>query len=39
MIRAPLKKRSVVPMTDVGDAIGVVKGAARRVEKRHGKNK
>jgi len=38
-MRAPLKKRKVVPMTDNGDAIGVASGAARRVEKRHGKNR
>ena len=39
IMRAPLKKRNVVPMTDRGDAIGVARGAARRVENRHGKNR
>jgi hypothetical protein len=37
IIRAPLKNKRDVPTTDRGDAIGVAMGAARRVEKRHGK--
>jgi hypothetical protein len=39
MMMAPLKKRSEVPMTDKGDAIGIAIGAANSVEKRHGKYK
>jgi hypothetical protein len=38
-MRAPLKKRRDVPRTDRGVAIGTASGAAKRVEKRHGKNK
>jgi hypothetical protein len=34
---APLKKSRDVPTTDKGEAIGTARGAARRVEKRHGK--
>lgn len=34
---APAKNRTDVPMTEKGDAIGTVRGAARRVEKRQGK--
>jgi hypothetical protein len=36
-MRAPLKKRRDVPITEIGDAIGVARGAAKSVEKRHGK--
>jgi hypothetical protein len=39
IINAPLKKRDVVPRTDRGDAKGVAKGAAKRVENRHGRNR
>jgi hypothetical protein len=39
MIRAPEKKRSEVPMTEPGVAMGIAIGAAMRVEKRHGKNR
>jgi hypothetical protein len=39
MIRAPLKKRKEVPRTERGVAIGTIKGPARSVEKRHGKNR
>jgi hypothetical protein len=38
-MRAPLKKRKFVPRTDKGDAMGVARGAARRVENKHGKNR
>ena len=37
IMRAPLKKRREVPSTESGDVIGVASGAAKRVEKRHGK--
>jgi hypothetical protein len=39
MTRAPEKKRSEVPMTEPGDAIGIAIGAAMRVENRHGKKR
>ena len=39
MIRAPLKKRSEVPTTDNGDAIGAARGAARSVENKQGKKR
>jgi hypothetical protein len=35
-MRAPKKKMALVEMTERGDAIGTVRGAASRVEKRHG---
>jgi hypothetical protein len=38
-MRAPDANRSEVPMTVPGDAIGIVMGAARSVEKRHGKKR
>jgi hypothetical protein len=39
MIRAPLRKRNVVPRTERGLVMGEVTGAARRVLNRHGKNR
>jgi predicted phosphoribosyltransferase len=39
MMRAPEKKRSEVPMTDPGVAMGATIGAAMSVEKRHGKKR
>ena len=39
IMRAPLKKSSAVPTTESGDVMGVARGAARRVEKRHGKKR
>lgn len=39
MMRAPLKKSIEVPMTDKGEVNGSVYGAARSVEKRHGKKR
>ena len=36
---APEAKRREVPMTVIGLVIGVAMGAARRVEKRHGKKR
>lgn len=39
MMSAPEKKRAAVPMTERGDDIGVARGAARSVEKRHGKKR
>jgi len=39
MTSAPLKKRRDVPRTESGDAMGEVRGAASRVEKRHGKKR
>ena len=39
MTRAPLKNRREVPIAENGDTIGVVRGAASRVEKRHGKKR
>jgi hypothetical protein len=39
MMRAPLKNRRDVPRTERGDAIGKASGAARSVEKRHGKKR
>jgi hypothetical protein len=38
-MRAPLKKRSEVPATVRGKDIGAARGAASRVEKRHGKKR
>jgi hypothetical protein len=38
-MRAPLKNRMEVPMTERGDVIGSARGAAKRVEKRHGKKR
>ena len=39
MIRAPLKKSNDVPSTVSGGVIGAAIGAARRVLKRHGRNR
>lgn len=39
MMSAPAKKSAVVPTTDPGDAMGAARGAAMRVEKRHGKKR
>jgi len=38
-MRAPEKKSAEVPRTERGLAMGVVRGAARSVENRHGKNR
>jgi hypothetical protein len=38
-MRAPEKKRSEVPITEPGLAIGMAIGAAMSVEKRHGKKR
>lgn len=39
MMSAPAKKSVAVPRTERGDAIGIARGAARSVEKRHGKKR
>lgn len=39
IMSAPLKNRNEVPTTDRGVAIGIAKGAARRVENKHGKKR
>jgi hypothetical protein len=39
MMTAPAKKRREVPSTETGVAIGATRGAAMRVEKRHGKKR
>jgi hypothetical protein len=39
MMRAPLRNRKDVPITHRGDAIGVARGAAIKVENRQGKYK
>lgn len=39
MIKAPVKNNAVVPITALGEAIGVAIGAAINVEKRQGKNR
>lgn len=39
MMSAPAKNSAVVPITELGAAMGAAKGAAMRVEKRHGKKR
>jgi hypothetical protein len=39
MMRAPVKNRIDVVKTSRGEEMGVARGAARRVENRHGKKR
>jgi hypothetical protein len=39
MMRAPLKKSREVPRTEMGEAMGAARGAARSVENRQGKKR